>query len=68
MLLSIYYSLIISTASTQPQVTVQITPQATITQVCLPTSCSSSWAPHENEASATGHEPQKFNIPAEDRK
>jgi hypothetical protein len=54
MLLSIYYSLIVSTTSVQPQVSVEITPISTIG--------------HKTDNSAIGNEPQEFQIPAEDRK
>jgi len=52
----------------KPVVTTTVTPTATITQVCRPNSCSSSWVPHEMDEAATGNEPQEFLIPEGDRK
>lgn len=52
----------------QPEVTVTITPEATITQVCYPNSCSSSWVPHEIDENAVGNQPNVFVIPESDRK
>jgi hypothetical protein len=52
----------------EPVVTTTITPEATITQVCRPNSCSSSWVPHEFNGTAVGIEPQQFLIPEGDRK
>jgi hypothetical protein len=54
-------------ALSEPVVTTTITPQAVITQVCRPNSCSSSWVGHETDETAIGNEPQVFVIPAEDR-
>jgi len=52
----------------KPKVTVTITPQATIKQVCRPTSCFSSWIPHKTDKDAIGNEPQFFEIPKEDQR
>lgn len=51
-----------------PVVKTTITPEATITEVCRPDSCTSSWVPHGFDRDAIGHEPEAFVIPEGDRK
>jgi hypothetical protein len=67
MLLSLYYSLVISTSSIQ-SVKTEITPTATIITVCAETSCASSYEGHETNSTAIGNMPEVFEIPSDDRK